>query len=189
MKDVNSSQQKKSRRMLLIVIAAFVLPIVLAKLALEQNWFNYGVTNNGTLIDNELTLSQLGLDSPEFEKSWLILYSLPSQCADHCEKALESVHNTYVALGREMPRVIPVALIQSPFTEQQQKRVGESKWQVMTMPSLAKNILENSQVYIVDPLGNVVLSHKIPSDVESLSSFGKQILADMKKLLKYSRVG
>jgi len=35
----------------------------------------------------------------------------------------------------------------------------------------------------------VFLSHRIPDNSEQLPQFGKQILADMKKLLKYSKVG
>ena len=48
---MSSSQQKKSRRTLLIVLAAFILPVVLAKLAHTLHWFDYGVTNKGNLIE------------------------------------------------------------------------------------------------------------------------------------------
>ena len=59
---------KKSRRSLLLVLAAFILPIILAKFALEQQWLNTGVTNKGTLLTNELTLEKLGLDNADFEQ-------------------------------------------------------------------------------------------------------------------------
>ena len=64
--------QKKSRRSMIMVIGAFVLPIVLAKLALTQNWLEYGVTNKGTLFENELTLEKLGLEEPALQKSWFV---------------------------------------------------------------------------------------------------------------------
>ncbi|NQY62679.1 MAG: hypothetical protein HRT38_02965 [Alteromonadaceae bacterium] len=183
------SQNKKSRTSLFVLLAAFALPIIIAKLALEQNWLDYGVTNKGSLLESELTLSQIGLNTADYDEKWLILYTLPEQCDDQCEKALESVHNTYVALGKEMPRVIPVALTQRPFSPEQIAQIKLSKWRVEDMPSIAKNLIEHSQVYIVDPLGNIIMAHQIPADVENLSQFGKQILSDMKKLLKYSRIG
>jgi hypothetical protein len=62
---MSSSKLNKSRRSMLILLAVFIIPIALAKLALNQQWFNYGVTNQGQLIKNELTLAQLGLNIDE----------------------------------------------------------------------------------------------------------------------------
>jgi hypothetical protein len=191
--DVSTAQkattQYKNRRSLLLVIAAFVLPILLAKLALDGDWLATGVTNKGTLLNNEITLKQLGINQSDFDKQWLILYSLPKDCNLDCQKALESVHNTYVALGKDMPRVSPVALFQNELSPEQLQRISKSQWQLLAMPSEAKEYIDKTQVLIVDPLGNVFLSHKIPESSEELPQFGKQILADMKKLLKYSKVG
>ncbi len=184
----DKSNKVKSRRSLIMVLVAFVLPIVLAKLALEQNWLEYGVTNKGQLVEGELTLKKLGLNKSDFDQQWLILYVMPTNCDAHCEQTLESVHNSYVALGKEMPRVTPVALSQG-FTEQQLSRVSKSQWQVITMPSLTKNIIPTAQILVADPQGNIFLSHQIPEKSDQLGAFGKQILADMKKVLKYSRIG
>jgi len=181
--------QKKNRRILLLVIAVFALPVILAKFALDGEWLAMGVTNKGTLLTNELTLKQLGIENSVFEQQWLIIYSLPKTCGTDCQKTLEAVHNTYVALGKEMPRVSPVALYQRELSNEQRQRISKSQWQLLAMPAIAKQYIEKSQVLIVDPLGNVFLSHRPPSDIEQLPKFGKQILADMKKLLKYSKVG
>jgi len=181
--------QHKNRRILLLVIAVFVLPILLAKFALNGDWLATGVTNKGTLITNELTLEQLGIDKTKFEQQWLIIYNLPNDCGLDCQKTLEAVHNTYVALGKEMPRVTPVALYQNELSTEQLQRVSKSQWQLMALPAKAKEHINTPQVLIVDPLGNVFLSHQIPAGSAGLPQFGKQILADMKKLLKYSKVG
>jgi hypothetical protein len=136
-----------------------------------------------------ISLTQLGLEASALEQQWLLLYNLPSDCQSHCEQALEKIHNTYVALGKEMPRVTPVALTQKALSATQQQRIAESKWHVLPSTDLAKNLLSPAQVFIVDPLGNVIMSHSIPNDDKNLPEFGKAILADMKKLLKYSKVG
>jgi len=183
------SSQYKNRRILLMVVAVFALPIILAKFALNGDWLATGVTNKGNLLTNELTLEQLGIDKSAFENQWLILYPLPESCNLDCQKTLETVHNTYVALGKEMPRVSPVALYQNEFSGEQLQHISQSKWQLLAMPTATKQRINKAQVLIVDPLGNVFLSHQIPNDMEQLPQFGKQILADMKKLLKYSKVG
>ena len=189
MDQTDSVSAKKSRKKFLMVLAVFALPVVLAKLALEFNWLDYGVTNKGDLIKQELSLTQLGLDSANIEPKWLLLYAVPAQCTSHCEKALENIHNTYVALGKEMPRVTPVALLQSSLSPMQKKQLSQSQWQFIANNHPAAMQLEQSKVFIVDPLGNVVMSHEVPAEETKLAQFGKEILADMKKLLKYSRVG
>jgi hypothetical protein len=185
----NNKNPKKSRRSLFMVLAAFALPIILAKFALEQQWLDLGVTNKGTLLTNELTLEQLGLKTTDFEQHWLIMYSLPEHCDINCQKTFEALHNTYVALGKEMPRVFPVALYQNALSDEQRQKISESKWQLFAMPTQAKQHIAKPQIFIVDPLGNVFLSHQLPENIELLPQLGKQILADMKKLLKYSKVG
>lgn len=185
----SNSHLKKSRSSLLLVLAAFVLPIILAKFALEQQWLNTGVTNKGTLLTTELTLEKLGLKPTDFEQRWLIMYGLPELCTVKCQKTLEAVHNTYVALGKEMLRVFPVALYQDELPMEQFQQISKSKWQLLAMPVQAKQYIAKPEVFIVDPLGNIFLSHQLPENVEQLPEFGKQILADMKKLLKYSKVG
>ena len=181
--------QQKNRRSFLLIITAFALPIILAKFALDGQWLATGVTNKGTLLTHELSLEQLGIDKTEFNQQWLILYSLPAQSNNDCEKTMEVVHNTYVALGKEMPRITPVAIYQSQFSAEQTQQLAKSQWQLIAMPISSKQLIEQSQVYIVDPLGNVFLRHQVPENNAQLPQFGKQILADMKKLLKYSKVG
>ena len=146
--------------------------------------------NQGTLLNNELTLAKLGLSDSDFPQQWLILYALPKQCLAPCLKSLETVHNSYVVLGKDMPRVTPVALTRNQFSPEQNKQLARSQWHIQSMPEQSKNIIRQSQVFIVDPLGNVILSHTPPlADGKKQADFGKAIIADMKKLLKYSKVG
>ena len=181
--------KKSNRRSFLLMIVVFVLPVILAKLALDGEWLAKSVTNKGTLLTDELTLEKLGIDNSTFEHQWLILYNLPSSCEENCQHTLESVHNTYVALGKYMPRVTPVALYQTVLSNDQLQHLSQSQWKLIAAPSKAQGLITESKVWLVDPLGNVFMSHEIPNKTEQLPHFGKQILADMKKILKYSKVG
>ena len=211
----NNEKVTKSRRSFVLLLAVFILPVVLAKLALELQWFNYGVTNKGQLYDKPLSMTELGF-TQDFKQKWLLLYRMPSTCKETCLATLQSIQNTYTALGREVPRVTPILLTTEAMADQVAQKLPSAKWQILvdTPESAAK--LGNEQVVIVDALGNLVLHHSIPdiaiatvdtSDslepahnqglnqevkqqrAQQLASFGKLVLADFKKLLKYSRIG
>jgi len=186
---MSQGQLSKSRRSLLLVVAAFVIPIVLAKIALTQHWFNYGVTNQGDLLSGERNLSDLGVPDINSQRKWLMLVYKPNDCDELCLNALKTIHNTYVALGKEMPRVSPVLLTDSDLSADFSAQLPVNKWQVENYPEQAKSLLTPRNILVVDPLNNVVLSHSIPTSADELPAFGKAILADMKKLLKYSRIG
>jgi len=186
----NPKQQRFSnRRSLLLLILVFVLPIVIAKLALENQWLKSGVTNHGTLLEQPLTLKELGITDSKLAKQWLIIYRLPDTCSDTCLQSIEAVHNSYVLLGKDMPRVTPVILKMNVFSAEQSKQLGKSQWQVIALTPHMKQQLTKAEVLISDPLGNIILTHQIPASAQQQASFGKAILADMKKLLKYSKAG
>jgi hypothetical protein len=181
--------QKKSRRSMLMVLAAFIIPVILAKFALNQQWFNEAVTNHGELIADGLTLSELGVSPEPFAHKWILLYVAAKPCQQICNELLHSINNTYVALGEEVKRVTPLTLTTSSFTAEQQQQLSASHWQYQTLPEQAKHYFDENQLIIIDPLGNVVLRYLPPSNVAQLAPFGTAILADLKKLLKYSRIG
>jgi hypothetical protein len=179
----------RSKRNLVLIIAAFILPVILAKLALEQHWFTYGVTNKGQLLAGQITLKQMGLDSEDYDHKWLLIYLLPKKCDESCQQLSHHVNNTYVALGKEIPRVIPLALSSTNLSTETTKQLANKQWRTQIMPAQTEALFTPPQVLIVDPLGNVVLAHQINQEQQSLLTFGKAILADFKKLLKYSKVG
>lgn len=198
-KSINSSNKsdhastpmpsQRNRRSLFLLMAVFILPILLAKLALDNQWLNLGVTNQGKLLTQPLTLKDLGINESELAKQWLIIYRLPSTCPDECLHSIETVHNSYVALGKDMPRVSAVLLKGNIFSAQQSKQLAKSQWKILALTPQMNNLLQEPQVLIADPLGNVILKHQLPEQEQLQAAFGKAIVADMKKLLKYSKVG
>ena len=186
---MSSPQINKSRRVLLLTLAVFVLPVVLAKLALELEWFDYGVTNQGELSTQHLTLADLGLPSTDFDEQWLLLYRVPETCAEACLNSLSAINSAFVLLGKEVPRVTPVTLAEQPLSELQQQAMRHGKWQSHYLPQQNDNHIKPSQLLVIDPLGNVVMSYQAPQEKSAIAQFAKSILSDMKKLLKFSRIG
>ncbi|GLX78709.1 hypothetical protein tinsulaeT_20490 [Thalassotalea insulae] len=184
-----SSQLAKSRRNLLLVLGVFIIPVILAKLALDQHWFNYGVTNQGHLAEQQITLKEMGLAHEKFNQQWLLLYRIPDNCQQFCQQLSLAINNTYTLLGKELPRVTPVALHQVAPSHLPSESLRHHKWLTLALTDLAKPHLASGQLVIVDPMGNLVMSYDVPESEQQLNQYSKAILADMKKLLKYSRIG
>jgi len=66
-----------SKKTLIIMVAVFVLPVVLAKLALDNDWFTKGATNKGNLLAPTIDMSALLKDA---EPKWRLLYVMPETC-------------------------------------------------------------------------------------------------------------
>lgn len=184
-----SSRRMKSKTTFLLMLAAFALPVILAKLALNYNWLNYGVTNKGTLIEQPVTLQQLNIDSTNFANKWLLLYHPTQHCNAICQSSMKALYNTYLALGKDKPRVLPVALLSNEQNQQYHALEQATDWHFSPATQKSTETFAQPQLLIVDPLGNIILSHQLPANESQQTVFGKQVLADMKKLLKYSKVG
>lgn len=61
---------------------------------------------------------------------------------------------------------------------------------VTATPNLAlSQLLNNQEFVIVDPLGSMVMSYPITTDHQAQIMQGKAIIADLRKMLKLSRIG
>jgi hypothetical protein len=101
---------------------------------------------------------------------------------------LHTANNTYIALGEDVKRVKPIVLSKQDFVFD--TAIFTSKaWLQLKLPNDSSLSANQPQVYIVDTLGNFVMRYSVPTDEQSLPQFGKAILSDFKKLLKYSRIG
>lgn len=180
-----SKQRTKARQKLIMLLVVFALPIVIAKVALEQKWFNYGVTNQGQLPSQQLNLHDIGLSDLMADEHWLLVYLMPNDCLIPCQNMLSGLQNTYRALGREMPRVNKVALMSQQQNLQALEQFQNQDWHFTER----KQARGQGQVWVVDPLGNLVLTYPQAKSNGDFPALGKAIVSDMKKLLKYSRIG
>lgn len=185
----NSKNDYKNRRSLILLLVVFIVPILLAKLALDNQWLSLGVTNKGQLLTQALTTDELGIAQQIPDKKWLIIYRLPNSCSEACLHSIEAVHNSYVAIGKDRPRVAAVLIKGDALSKEESQQLSSSQWHVLNLTAQIEAVLPEPQVFIADPLGNIILTHKVPMQTQQQADFGKAILADMKKLLKYSKVG
>ncbi|MCA2413047.1 cytochrome oxidase biogenesis cluster protein [Vibrio chemaguriensis] len=177
-----TSKVTKGRLMLIALVCTFALPAVIAKVILTQGWYQSGVTNRGVLVEPYTTLELLGQESPLKEHRWQLAYVLPNECTEQCRQQLYLLQQSHVALGKYQERVVLV------LWQTELSGTVDISMTTMQMNQSVTAKVKPGQILIVDPLGQLVMSYS-PKPNEDLVSFNKGMLADLRKLLKLSRVG
>ncbi|WP_088331132.1 hypothetical protein [Lacimicrobium sp. SS2-24] len=178
-----------NRKVLILVFLAFLIPVILAKLALEFNWFNKAATNHGELLNPTLDLSSL-----DTRTSWRILYLMPQQCEQVCDNALYSIHQVWKALGREQHRAEAVVVVPTDHQGKVQEELAEYTQvrMVSADPDQIRSVFNapsSEGIFLVDTLNNVILRYPVAEEKEQAVLDSRNILADLRKLLKLSRIG
>lgn len=185
-----SAVKKRSKTPLLLIIV-FVLPVILAKFALDNDWFNRGATNKGQLLDPALDLTLIGED---LQPKWRIIYKLPNNCDVKCDNALYSLNQIWIALGRESDRVESLVIADQQSDQGKFSELEEHPTLVL-LKSNQQNVnkvfkdVSADGIFLVDTLGNVILRYPTYLEEEQAVLQSRDILADLRKLLKLSRIG
>ncbi|MCC2617008.1 hypothetical protein LJ739_12215 [Aestuariibacter halophilus] len=180
-----------SKKTLIMVMVAFIVPVLVAKLALDNDWFNRGATNKGELLQPALDARGLFADQPP---RWRIAYVMPQQCGNACDNALYSVHQVWLALGREMDRVEPVILAtdSSDGTTAQHVSAFENMKLLTVSQQSVNQVFKDvapDGIFLIDTLGNVIMHYPVFEQKEQAVLHSRDILSDLRKLLKLSRIG
>tara|TARA_B110000977_G_C10786135_1_gene380576 strand:- start:41 stop:604 length:564 start_codon:yes stop_codon:yes gene_type:complete len=186
------STTKNNKLMMLLLASVFILPVLLAKLALDNDWFNQAATNKGELLSPIVNMSvlQTTIQVPK----WKLLYVLPEVCPVECENALYSIAQVRSALGKESDRAEVVVITHEKSNTAQLAQLKEKqniRFLNTNMKSLQQMFKETSTdaIFIADTLGNVILRFPLQIDEKQAILDSRNILLDMRKLLKLSRIG
>ncbi|MFC0446006.1 hypothetical protein ACFOD1_01125 [Pseudidiomarina halophila] len=177
---------KKSRATLIGVVLAFALPVIGAKFVLDQSWYQGAATNKGTMIVPPIELSdELQARLPE---GWRVGLVADNNCGAPCQQGLYAMNQLDVALGKESSRVKPIVfsrqqldfdLAQTPLV----KAIIDPEF-----PAAFAD-LPPHRLFIIDPLGNVMLHYDTYGNEEEMRAEAKNLLSDLRTLLKLSRIG
>lgn len=176
----------KGRLILLSLVFMFALPALLAKTVLVNHWYQSGVTNKGQLIEPSVSYQSLGLVNPLLNQSWQLAYVVPEQCDDFCHRQLYLLRQSHVALGKYQQRVTPVVLM-TPHSDN--RVLGDYDFNPIEVSQAFVEQISEFEVVIVDPLGTLVMRYPKVGNASELAVQSKDLLADLRKLLKLSRVG
>ena len=180
----------KGNKALFALLLVFILPVAAAKLVLSMDLYQGGATNQGELISPQVNYATLSMDNP-LPKRWQVIYLLPAQCEQSCQDRLYLLHQSHIALGKDQDRVSTVILTQasSDLTAVKAAATQTASYTLAPANDQLANLLNSQQIIIVDPLGNLVMRYNAVEAKEGQLTQGKAILADLRKMLKLSRVG
>ena len=179
-----NSPKKNGKKTLILLLLAFVLPVMAAKIVLSFDLYQGGATNKGQLLDS-ISYTNLAMTNPQ-PQEWQLLYQLPSHCDAICEDRLYILQQSHVALGRNQDRVHTIIMVdQHSDTD----ALTGFDFVTATPSKQLSKLLNQQELVIVDPLGSLVMSYPIAEDHQAQIMQGKALVADLRKLLKLSRIG
>lgn len=187
--------KKTSNRTLLVIVAVSIFPIVGSYL-LYQWWRPSSQMNHGELVETRpLTMASLveaatgtPLPGPGLKGKWVLLTAQPATCDERCRLKLYYMRQVRTATNENMGRIERVWVLDGAGTPDKQllaehpglwlARGNDANWP----RSLPVKGPVDTYIYLIDPLGNVVLRYD-----ETFNAKG--MLKDLGRLLKYSRLG
>lgn len=195
---------KKNKITIILVVVAFLSPVILSWVV-----FNYtdigegrGTSNHGHLITPIRPIDDLAMIDPMNEDrketlhgKWSMVF-VTDKCKDVCMDNVYRMRQIHTMMDKHSLRVQKVLLLtkQNPaeltplFTDYAGQQVVNPE--LIDIESLLEkfrldesdNPLSNARLYIVDPLGNLMM--KFEADANP-----RDIMSDLKKLLRASRIG
>jgi len=198
------SAQSRQRRLLIVLALMFFAPLGLAFYLYygHGTWHPGGHVNAGDLIQPvrpvpplSLPLWGTGTTAANFlTRKWTFLYvAAAGPCAEACRTRLYDTRQVRLALDRDRDRVQRV-LIADPdccdarwLHEQHPDlvtiRAGAAAAPLLALlPGQDLTAAATPRVYLIDPLGNLMMSY-------AAGAKAKGMLEDMKRLLRLSSIG
>lgn len=196
MKTEMISNKNRTRLILTMLMLIFAMPFAAA-------WFIYNFTdigrtdkggNYGELVVPPISIPDLKLLDSTFAETdhslhgkWSLLYVTAGDCALECKRRLDVMQGMIYGLEKDSGRVQAIiAITEGTPGQGLQDYLGSNNGKkLLLLPdqdSVKEDVFEPGKLYIIDPLGNLMMSYSSDSNLEGVTS-------DLKRLLRYSRIG
>ncbi|HZD20646.1 MAG TPA: SCO family protein [Burkholderiales bacterium] len=194
----------RRRAIFLVVAATFLLPLAVAIYLYyaPAAWRPAGAVNHGMLIEPARPLPALALatlnGSPTaadfLRHRWTLIYIGAGSCDARCHEALYQIRQVRLALNQDADRVQRLFLATDPccdrdFLKREHPglvvalgRDASTQRLIQNFPADTGALASAGRIYVVDPLGNLMMAHPRDSDP-------RHLLEDLKRLLKLSQIG
>ena len=180
---LNPDVTARNRRMLLAMFAIAFLTLGGSYLLFlsARDGGVWGTTNQGEFVDPPLTVRELALKGSDGQLlteggTWWLWVVADSDCLGECANAVHQLRQLHILLNRDSDRVQRGLLTDPGAAPALLSEYPGAQHLTGDLSALREGI------YIVDPIGNLVLYYP-------LSDAGKPVLTDLKKLLKLSQIG
>ena len=176
-----------AKRELWILLAMFILPIALGTLFyyLSPKYFSESTVNYGELVQpiivtqkEDFTIDGGG----SFEGLWTLAY-VSNKCETLCSKTVKDMETVRVLMNDEMRR-IQTAVV-TPNDSRPTNLNGKVLSVYIANFALFQrlNSFGEEAIFLIDPIGNIMMYYE-PEEIDI-----KRVVKDLKRLLKYSRIG
>lgn len=195
-------QVRRGRRMAILLFTLGFGPMVLATVMFYTGWLNpLGHSNRGELIQPPVQVAQLNLTTQDGtpledrfgpdkrDPRWLLLVSA-GHCTADCEQLLYLARQVNIALGKHASRVHRAAVIEQVPDDLASRWSAEyAAMERLLVRNGARPLwpdavdpAQQPRILVVDPFGNIMMHY-------GLEHTGKEMLNDLKHLLKLSQIG
>jgi hypothetical protein len=184
--NVPEGRKARGRLQLLLILLVVLGPMILATSMYKLNfWVPDGRSYHGEMIGNGQGRADIGIDAQDAR--WQLLVSAPQACADDCRQLVYLARQIQIGLGRDASRASHALAAAQPLATDYQALLGREYPQLQRYPLDLQRYqhtvsVPGPQLWIVDPHGNLVLRYDAKAN-------GKQVLDDLRHLLKLSNIG
>jgi hypothetical protein len=191
------AEQRKSRRTLLLVAAVCIAPFI-GSWALYLFWQPSGRINYGELVEGVtvpmgalaagLVSGGKPFDFAQVRGRWVFVTIDSGACHDACRKKLWKMRQVRMTQGKYLERIERAFLVNdAQAVEAAVAKEYEGTWIAKAqgsppLKSFPYSGQQSDHIYLVDPLGNVVL--RFPKDADP-----SRMKKDLQRLLRVSRIG
>ncbi|NIP15419.1 MAG: hypothetical protein GWM88_12150 [Pseudomonadales bacterium] len=180
----DNSEDPRGRRQLVVILLVAGLSLAGAYLVffVASSGGLWGTTNNGEFVEPTTTIDSLNLldvagGTVAADGHWWLWTVAPDGCGEQCRFAVERLRQVHALLNKNASRVRRALITSEALTE---PPVGLNVSDLERLAGWPVGLA--SGIYIVDPIGNLVLRYP-------LSDAGEPVLEDLKRLLKVSQIG
>lgn len=186
------ASRRKGRLQLLLIVLGVVGPMILATGMYKLNfWVPEGRSYHGELIGNGQTRADIGVQAQE--DRWQMLVTAPKDCAVDCQQLVYLARQIQIGLGRDASRASHALAAAQPLTADYEAKLTREYPQLQRYPmdlttfsafnkAAGAGDKSTPQLWIIDPHGNLVLRY-------DPTVKGKDLLNDLRQLLKLSNIG
>ena len=193
MSELNTS--KSGRKTLLLLAVIFVLPFTIAAtlhlLDVRPSGKSYGELIAPPVVLNIPALKDAQGKPVNWQKKWNIVTINHEACADACQATTHLLGNVRLSLDKDTKRVQQVLLLPSEvnlevIADLQKKNpdliILTGSGESMQFASKLESLTKPQNIYLVDPLGNLMMQY--PQNFEP-----KGLRSDLVRLIKNSWAG
>jgi cytochrome oxidase Cu insertion factor (SCO1/SenC/PrrC family) len=193
------------RMKMLLVAALFFLPLIAAIGLYQGGWRPQTQVNHGELVQPARPVADVTLktlDGQDFRfsqlrKKWTMLYFGSAECTAACAGQLYKMRQTHIAQGADADRIQRVFVVTDPGALDLLRHTLKDYPDMQVLTGTAENIRQLTaqfqlpagspmdglgRIYLVDPLGNFMMSYPAGADAAGLRK-------DLMRLLKVSHIG